>query len=73
MRLVAKYLEQARRFDCIAKQEKNLQLRRGFREQADVYRKLAEARARQLGISLSTRVSAAVQPGLVRRRPHGPV
>jgi hypothetical protein len=61
MRLVAKYLEQARHFDCIAEQEKNLRLRRGFKKQAEVYRKLAQARAKQLGISLPARVAATVQ------------
>jgi hypothetical protein len=58
VRLVAKYLAQARYFECIAKQEENSTLRRGFEKQANVYRKLAQARANQLGISLGTPVSA---------------
>ena len=55
MRLAAEYLEQARHFESIAKQEKDLRTRRSLEKQADAYRKRAEARARQLGISLSTR------------------
>jgi hypothetical protein len=63
MRLAAEYLEQARHFECIARQEEDLRLRRGLQEQADAYRKLAEARARQLGMPLPTQaavVAAAV-------------
>jgi len=59
MKLVAEYLEQARHFACIASQEKDLRRRRGFERQADTYRKLAEARAKQLGRPLPT-VAVAV-------------
>jgi len=68
VRLVAKYFEQARRFDCIAEQEKNLRLKRGFKEQAEAYRKLAQARAKQLGISLPPPVTAKVQSAHAGRR-----
>jgi hypothetical protein len=60
MRLVAKYLERARYFECLAKQEENLRLKRGFKKQTDVYRKLAQARAKQLGV-FSSRESPAQQ------------
>ena len=59
MRLTAEYLEQARHFECIAGQEQNLPLRRGYEKQADAYRKLAEARAKKLGISLASGTIAA--------------
>ena len=62
MRLAAEYLEQARHFECLAKQEKDLRVRRGLEKQADAYRQRAEARARQLGISLPGRAVAAAAP-----------
>jgi hypothetical protein len=54
MRLTAEYLEQARHFECIARQEDDLQQRRDLEKRADVYRKLSEARARKLGITATT-------------------
>ena len=62
MRLVAKYLRQALHFSCLAERENNLRLRRRFEKQVDVYRKLAQARAKQLGISLPSRAVVEV-PG----------
>jgi hypothetical protein len=62
MRLAAEYLEQARHFECLARQEENLRLRRGFEKQAEAYRKLAWARAKQLGILLPTQAVAAAAP-----------
>ncbi len=59
MRLTAEYLEQARHFDCIAREENGWQLRREFEQRADAYRKLAEARAKKLGISLAAPATAA--------------
>ena len=55
MRLAAEYLEQARHFECLAKQEQNLRLRRDLAKQADAYRKLAEDRFKRLGMSLPMR------------------
>jgi hypothetical protein len=59
MRLVAEYLEQVRHFECIAAQEQNLRLRRGLEKQADAYRRLAEVRAKQLGVALPATTKAA--------------
>jgi len=59
MRLIAEYLEQARHFECIAKQEQDVQLRRGLEKQAGAYRQLAKARAEQLGLSLPAAAVAA--------------
>ncbi len=62
MRLAAEYLEHARHFECLARQEKDLRLRRSLQEQAEAYRELAEARAKQLGILLPARAVAAAAP-----------
>jgi hypothetical protein len=62
MRLAAEYLEQARHFECLARQEENARLRRGFQKQADAYRKLAEDRANRLGILLPAQAVAAAAP-----------
>jgi hypothetical protein len=62
MRLAVEYLEQARHFASLAKQEKDLRRRRGLEKEADAYRQRAEARARQLGISLPTCALVAATP-----------
>jgi hypothetical protein len=62
MRLAAEYLEQARHFECLARQEENLRLRRSLEKQAEAYRKLAGDRAKKLGIVLPPRAVAAAAP-----------
>jgi len=57
MRLTAEYLEQARHFECIAREEEDLQLRSDLKKQADVFRKLAATRAKKLGIALDPRAA----------------
>lgn len=59
MRLAAEYLEQARHFELLAKQEQNLRLRRDLAKQADAYRKLAAARFKRLGMTLPGRGAAS--------------
>ncbi len=60
MRPVNEYFEQARHLECIATQERDLQLRRGFEEQADVCRRLAAIRAKQPGVLLTVCADAEV-------------
>ena len=62
MRLAAEYLEQARHFECLAKQEQNLRLRRDFTKQADAFRKLAAERFKRLGMTLPARAAASTAP-----------
>jgi hypothetical protein len=59
MRLAAEYLEHARHFECLARQEENPRQRRSLENQAEAYRKLAEDRAKKLGIVLPPRAVAA--------------
>lgn len=59
MKLVVEYLEQVRHFECIATQEKNARVKRQLERQADAYRHLAAARAKQLGMPLPATADAA--------------
>jgi len=49
MKLVAEYLADAQKFERLAAEEKDEDLKLSFLQQADAYRKLAEKRARELG------------------------
>jgi hypothetical protein len=49
VRLLAAYLDNARKFDRLAAEEINPILKAHFEKQADAYRKLAAERARKLG------------------------
>jgi hypothetical protein len=50
MKLIAEYLDIANKFECFAAVEPPSKLKESFEKQAAAYRKLAEERARKLGI-----------------------
>jgi hypothetical protein len=50
MRMVAEYLEHALNFERMAAAENDSQLKANFEKQAAAYRKLATARAKELGM-----------------------
>jgi hypothetical protein len=52
MKLVAEYLADAIKFERLAAEEKNEDLKLSLLQQAASYRKLAEKRARELGMPL---------------------
>jgi hypothetical protein len=52
MKLVTEYLADAAKFDQLAALEQNRQVREQLKEQAAAYRKLAEKRAKHLGVPL---------------------
>jgi hypothetical protein len=52
MKLVTEYLADAAKFDDLAALEQDLQVREQLKKQAADYRKLAEKRAKQLGVPL---------------------
>ena len=49
MKLVAEYLADAIKFERLAEEEKDQDLKLSFLQQAAAYRKLAENRAKELG------------------------
>ena len=49
MKLVAEYLADALKFEQLAAQEKDEDLKLSLLQQAEAYRKLAEKRAKELG------------------------
>ena len=51
MKLIAKYLDIAIKFERLAAQETPSKLRTSFEKQAAAYRKLAAKRARKLGVA----------------------
>jgi hypothetical protein len=66
MRLIAEYLEHARHFERMAAQERNLRRRGALKRQAAAYRRLAEMRAKHLGLSIPARDDRA--DALARKR-----
>jgi F0F1-type ATP synthase membrane subunit b/b' len=64
MKLVTEYLADAAKFDQLAALEQHPQVREQLKEQATAYRKLAEKRAKQLGVPLPE--SVAKEPGVGR-------
>jgi len=52
MKLVAEYLENAHHFERLADAEKNPDLKKQLREQAQAYYKLAKLRATNLGVPM---------------------
>jgi hypothetical protein len=52
MKLVAEYLADALKFERLAAQEKDEDLKLSFLQQATTYRNLAEKRAKELGKSV---------------------
>jgi hypothetical protein len=50
MRMIAEYLEHAIRFEQLAEAEKNPKLKGDLLRQSAAYRKLAEERAKKLGL-----------------------
>ncbi len=54
MKLVTEYLVDAAKFDQLAALEQNPQVREQLKKQAAAYRKLAENRAKQLGVPLTS-------------------
>jgi len=52
MKLVAEYLADALKFESLAAQEKDEDLKLSLLQQATAYRKLAEKRAKELGKSV---------------------
>ena len=52
MKLIAEYLERAHQFERMAAAEKDSKLKADLEKQALDYRKLAEKRAKQTGLSL---------------------
>jgi hypothetical protein len=50
VKMVAEYLENALRFERLAAEESNAQLKADFENQARAYRKLAAERAENLGL-----------------------
>ena len=52
MKLVNEYLDDATNFEKLAANETNLEFRNQLLQQARAYRKLAEERAKQLGVAL---------------------
>ena len=50
MKMLAEYLEHALEFEGMARQATDAALKAKFQEQAEMYRKLADKRARQLGL-----------------------
>ena len=54
MKLVAEYLERARRFEQLAATETDSTLKAEFERQADGLRQLAKVRAKQLGMPSPT-------------------
>jgi hypothetical protein len=51
MKMLAEYLEQAIKFEQLAAQESDAQLRAAFEKQAVAYRALAEKRAKEFGLN----------------------
>jgi hypothetical protein len=50
MKMVAEYLFEAVKFERMASETDNSELKAAFRKQASEYRRLAEKRAKELGI-----------------------
>jgi hypothetical protein len=50
MKMLAEYLEKAVEFETMAAQEKDAKLKAALEKQAEVYRKLAEKRAKDYGL-----------------------
>ena len=50
MKMLAEYLEHALEFEGMARQATDVALKAQLQEQAGMYRKLADKRARQLGL-----------------------
>jgi len=50
MKMIAEYLDQAHRFERMARLETNLTTRKQFEDQAKAYYKLATKRAKELGL-----------------------
>jgi hypothetical protein len=55
MKLIAEYLDHAMKFEQMAEEEPDPQLRARFEVQARAYRRLADERARGLGLAPSLR------------------
>ena len=49
--MIAEYLEHALQFERLAAEEKDAQLKADLEKQANAYRKLAEERAKKLGLA----------------------
>ncbi len=58
MKLIVEYLDLAVRFTQLAAEERNPDVRAAMEQQAAAYRRLAEVRARQLGLPLPDEPSA---------------
>jgi hypothetical protein len=52
MKMIAEYVEHAIRFEQMAKEEQNPQLKADLEKQAEAYLKLAQERANKLGLPL---------------------
>jgi hypothetical protein len=55
MKLVAEYLDMAQKFEQMAAQETDAQLKADLEKQAAAYRKLAEKHAKEYGLQLPSR------------------
>jgi hypothetical protein len=65
MKLVTEYLADAAKFDQLATLEQDPQVREQLEEQARAYRKLAEKRAKHLGVPLpKSPVAGSKEPGV---------
>jgi hypothetical protein len=51
MKMLAEYLENAVKFEKLAADEKDAKLKKEFEKQAAAYRKLAEQRAKEYGLT----------------------
>ncbi len=65
MKLVTEYLADAAKFDQLAALEQDPQVREQLKKQAAAYRKLAEKRAKQLGVPMpKPPVAGSREPGV---------
>jgi hypothetical protein len=64
MKLATEHLADAAKFDELAALEQNPQVREQLQKQAAAYRKLAENRAKQIGVPLPTSPVGPKEPGV---------
>ncbi len=64
MKLMTEYLADAAKFDQLAALEQDPQVREQLKKQAAAYRKLAEKRAKQLGVPLPKPTAGSKEPGV---------
>jgi hypothetical protein len=64
MKLVTEYLVDAAKFDQLAALDQDAQVREQLQNHATSYRKLAEKRAKQLGVPLPKSPVGSKEPGV---------